>query len=181
MEKQVIIDRTWIIFGSLLIPINLVCLIGSGITRNPYELLWISHYSGLLGGIVLILRFKKPFFNGVYSFLFIFQLGSVLTHLINPLPHETYLDVFYWLNHVPHIIGFYVIIKKKITSQGVNVGFIFLLFMMALTAQILYVYGVEDLGINTLFRGYFLLNLALSVGWYIILLLIERKTSRELK
>ena len=71
----------------------------------------------LLKSNVKKLNFKKPFLNGMYAYLFILQLGSVIPHSIqlfqNPII-ESYLDIFYWLNHIPHLIGFYLLVKKEI-------------------------------------------------------------------
>ena len=163
----------WVIFGFILIPINLVCLIGAIISRNPYEALWISHYAGILGGIVLIYNFKKPLLNGVYSFLFIFQIGSSIMHLINPVPYVNYLDVFYWLNHLPHLVGIYLLIKKDFDITGIHVGFILMLILMNLTFQILYVNSQETLGINIVYRESFFLVVILAVLWYSFLLLFH--------
>ena len=63
MDIEWLKKNVWVIFGIVLIPINLVCLIGAIISRNPYESLWISHYAGLLGAIVLIYKFKKLIFK----------------------------------------------------------------------------------------------------------------------
>jgi hypothetical protein len=163
----------WAIFGFILIPINLVCLIGSIISRNPFEALWISHYAGILGGIVLIYQFKKPLLNGIYSFLFIFQLGSSIMHLINPVSYVNYLDVFYWLNHLPHLVGIYLLIKKDFDIKGVYIGFILMLFLMNLTFQILHVNSQEALGINIVYRESFFLILILAVLWFCILILFH--------
>ncbi|MHA1730037.1 MAG: hypothetical protein ACTSWY_15110 [Promethearchaeota archaeon] len=173
----------WAVLGIILVPINLVCLIGSGITRNPYEILWISHYSGLLGAIVLIFRFKKPFLNGMYLFLFILQLGSVITHsidvCISPI-FVDYLDIFYWLNHLPHLLGFYILAKKEFNINGVHIGFIFLLFLTNLTSQILYFNSEEALGINTVFRSYHIYVMLLAMGWYILLLLFYFNKNKKI-
>ena len=173
----------WVIFGCLLIPINLVCLIGAIISRNPYEALWISHYAGILGALVLISKFKKPLLNGIYSFLFILQLGSSIMHIINPVPYVNYLDVFYWLNHLPHLAGIYLLLKKDFDITGVHIGFIFMLVLMILTFQILYVHSQEALGINIVYREYFVLVLSLAVLWYIFLIFFhytKRKSKIEL-
>ncbi|MHA1474648.1 MAG: hypothetical protein ACTSQ5_05630 [Promethearchaeota archaeon] len=148
MDTEWLKKNGWVIFGIVLIPINLVCLIGAIISRNPYEALWISHYAGLLGAIVLIYKFKKPILNGIYSFLFVFQVGSSIMHIINPVPYVNYLDTFYWLNHVPHLVGIYLIMKKDFDVKGVHFGFISMLLLISLTFQILYINSQESLGIK---------------------------------
>jgi len=179
MEEKLIQRRVWVISGIILIPINLITLIGSMITRNPYEILWVSHYAGLLGAAVLIYNFEKPILNGMYSFLFILQLGSVVTHIFNPV-FESYLDIFYWLNHLPHFIGFYLIAKKEYSTNGVNLGIIFMLILTNLSFHILYTDSVVGYEINTVYREYFIYVLFLALGWYIILLiLINEKRKRN--
>ncbi|MHA1510688.1 MAG: hypothetical protein ACTSRX_03100, partial [Promethearchaeota archaeon] len=168
------------IFGIVLIPINLVCLIGAIISRNPYEALWISHYAGLLGAIVLIYKFKKPILNGIYSFLFVFQVGSSIMHIINPVPYVNYLDTFYWLNHVPHLVGIYLIMKKDFDVKGVHFGFISMLLLISLTFQILYINSQESLGINTVYRDYFFYILFFALIWYIFLLFFHYKKKDEM-
>jgi hypothetical protein len=181
MEEKSFQRRARVISGSVIILINLVILVGSMITRNPYEILWVSHYAGILGGIVLINNFNKPVLNGMYSFLFILQLGSVVTHIINPV-NETYLDILYWFNHLPHFIGFYLLAKKEYSAYGVHLGFVFMLFLTNLSFQILYTDSLVDpliLGyeINTVYREYFIYVILLALAWYIILLILIKKKS----
>ena len=179
MDTEWLKKNGWVIFGIVLIPINLVCLIGAIISRNPYEALWISHYAGLLGAIVLIYQFKKPILNGIYSFLFVFQVGSSIMHIINPVPYINYLDAFYWLNHLPHLVGIYLLIKKDFDVKGVHFGLIFVLFLMNLTFQILHINSQESLGINTVYREYFFFILFFAVIWYIFLLFFYYRKKKE--
>jgi hypothetical protein len=179
MDIEWLKKNGWVIFGIILIPINLVCLIGAIISRNPYEALWISHYAGLLGAIVLIYKFKKPMLNGIYSFLFVFQVGSSIMHIINPVPYINYLDTFYWFNHLPHLVGIYLIMKKDFDVKGVHFGFIFMLFLISLTFQILHINSQESLGINTVYREYFFFILFFAVIWYIFLLFFYYKKKKE--
>ena len=186
MKEKLLQQRVRVVSSILIILINLIILVGSMITRNPYEILWVSHYAGLLGGIVLINNFKKPVLNGMYSFLFILQLGSVVTHIINPVL-DTYLDVLYWFNHLPHFIGFYLLVKKEFNLNGVHLGMIFMLFLTNLSFHILYTDSLVDpiilsYEINTVYREYFIYVIFLALGWYIILLiLINEKTKRKKK
>jgi len=178
MDTEWLKKNGWVIFGIVLIPINLVCLIGAIISRNPYEALWISHYAGLLGAIVLIYKFKKPILNGIYSFLFVFQVGSSIMHIINPVPYINYLDTFYWLNHVPHLVGIYLLMKKDLDVKGVHFGFIFMLFLISLTFQILFINSQESLGINTVYREYFFFIIFFAAIWYIFLLFFYNKKKK---
>ena len=179
MKEKLYQQRARVISGIFIILINLIILVGSMITRNPYEILWVSHYAGIVGGIILIINFKNPVLNGIYSFLFIFQLGSVVTHIITPVL-DTYLDVLYWFNHLPHIIGFYLIAKKEYSANGVHLGFIFMLFLTNLSFHILYANSVVGYEINTVYREYFIYVIFLALGWYIILLiLLNEKRKRN--
>ena len=182
MDVEWLKKNGWVIFGIVLIPINLVCLIGAIISRNPYEALWISHYAGLLGAIVLIYKFKKPILNGIYSFLFVFQVGSSFMHIIDPVPYINYLDTFYWFNHLPHLVGIYLLMKKDFDVKGVHFGLIIMLFLINLTSQILFINSQESLGINTVFREYHIYILISAVIWYIFLIIIDlyKKKKKEL-
>ncbi len=173
--------KIWKLLGLILIFINLFCLIGAIIRRNPFEALWISHYAGLLGAIILIMNFQSPILNGIYSFIFIFQLGSAFMHIIDPVPYNDYLDVLYWFNHIPHLIGFYIILKKEIDIRGIHFGFIFMLFTMNVTFQILYINSQEFLGINIVYREYFFSVLMLAIIWYLFLLYLINKHNNENK
>ena len=180
MDTEWLKKNGWVIFGIVLIPINLVCLIGAIISRNPYEALWISHYAGLLGAIVLIYKFKKPILNGIYSFLFVFQVGSSIMHIINPVPYINYLDTFYWFNHLPHLVGIYLLMKKDFNVKGVHFGLIFMLFLISFSFQILYINSQESLGINTVYRDYFFYILFSAVIWYVFLLFFHYRKKKEM-
>ena len=117
--------------------------------------------------------------NGLYSFLFVFQVGSSIVHIINPVLYINYLNTFYWLNHLPHLVGIYLLMKKDFDVKGVHFGLIFVLFLMNLTFQILYINSQESLGINTVYRDYFFYILFFAVIWYIFLLFFYYKKKKE--
>ena len=166
-------EKGMIIAGIVLIIINLICLIGPIFVRNKYEVLWLSHYAGLLQGILLLYLIRKPHLNGAYVFLFIFQICSFLLNISTPLPAELdWLHIFYFLNHIPHFFGFWMIAKKDYSIRGLTWGLIFFQFIIILSWYISFVYSQEFQHINTTFSDSFIIVYLFGFGWYGILFLL---------
>jgi len=160
----------WMLFGIYLIIINLFTLIAGVIDRYSYEALWISYYVGIIQGIICIQKFHKPILNSIYGYLFIFQLGSLILHIIKLPLYLSYLDYLYWFNHIPHLLGFYIIVKKPFSVLGIFYGLFFLLIMLNLTWYILYQFNHQSSKINTTYQSEHIFVFGLAFVWLILLL-----------
>lgn len=179
MDRAHLDTYGWPILGIYLIVINIISLIAGVIIRYPYEALWISYYVGVFQGINCFWRFSKPLLNGIYCYLFIFQLGSFVLHLMNPVFNDL-LDVLYWFYHAPHLMGFYLLAKRDFDLQGVNYGFLFLLSMLLLTWYLLFLSDdPTKYMINTTFRIEHAFVVGLAFGWYFIVHIIHFVKSKQ--
>jgi thiamine transporter ThiT len=115
----------WKILSVFLIPVNIIIMLymfslinvpGEVPVANWQRGLWLSQYIGLFCCYLCLTEFKNEDLNGVYAFVFLF-------------PHIAFFqsigNIFTFLNHFPHFLGWYVLFNPKIkfSRRGIYWGF----------------------------------------------------------
>ena len=107
-----------------------------------YDVLWVSQYIGVIGGLSLFFKLRNELLNGAYAFAFLLPLVGLFT--------SRSTDILFYLNHLPHVIGIAYLIHPRIRYSRVGQlsGLAFVLAMIGVTFGVDWAYGPLQRNIN---------------------------------
>lgn len=125
--------------------------------------LWLSPYLGILAAIIILIDYKSPLLNGIYSYLFLFPLIAFF---------QSFGDPISLFSHSIHFLGFYILSPKThdiyISRKGLGDGFIAIGLWLILCWLLQFNYDGMGANANNISDKLFPLILVGAVIWLLI-------------